>query len=110
MGPEVHVGYPLQSAEHGKQQALALADSVEGTITRPIGSVEATTAKVGSTKTISSQTIELSARIHRRPIRALLDSGSTGNYIGDHVACSLYLIVQSEEGSEKLTLADGSKV
>ena len=110
VGPEVHVGYPLQSAEHGKQQALALADSVEGTITRPIGSVEATTAKVGSTKTISSQTIELSDWIHKRSIRVLLDSGSIGNYISNQEAHSLDLIVQKEEGSKQLSLADGSKV
>ena len=48
--------------------------------------------------------------IHRRPIRVLLDSGSTGNYISDQIAQSFNLIIQSEEGGEQLTLVDGSKV
>ena len=71
--------------------------------------MEATPAEVSSTERIPSQTIELSGMIHRRPIRVLLDSGSTGNYISDHVAHSFNLIVQSEERTEQLTLADGSK-
>ena len=110
MGPEVDVGYPLQSAAYAQPQAVPLWDSAEGTITRPIGPVEATPVEVSSTERIPSQTIELSGMIHRRPIRVLLDSGSTGNYISDHVAHSFNLIVQSEEGTEQLTLADGSKV
>ena len=110
MGPEVDVGYPLQSAAYAQQQAVTLGDSAEGTIITPIGPVEATPVEVSSTKRIPSQTIELSDMIHRRPIKVLLDSGSTGNYISDHVAQSFNLIVQSEEGTEQLTLADGSKV
>ena len=110
MGPEVDVGYPLQSTAYAQQQAVTLGDSAEGTIIRPIGLVEATPAEVNSTERISSQTIELSGMIHRRPIRVLLDSGSTGNYISDQVAQSFNLMVQSEERSEQLTLADGSKV
>ena len=56
--------------------------------------------EISSTKRIPSQTIELLGWIHRRPIRVLLDSGSTGNYISDHVACLFNLIVQLKEGSE----------
>ena len=108
--PEVDVGYPLQSATSAQQQVVTLGDSTEGTTIRPIGPVEATPAEVSSTERIPSQTIELSSMIHRRPIRVLLDSGSTGNYISDQVARSFNLIVQSEEGTEQLTLADGSKV
>ena len=110
MGPEVDVGYPLQSAAYAQQQAVTLGDSAEGTIIRPIGPVEATPAEVSSTERIPSQTIELSGMIHRRPLRVLLDSGSTGNYISDHVAHSFNLIVRFEEGTKPLTLADGSKV
>ena len=110
VGPEVDVGYPLQSAAYAQQQAVTLGDSAEGTIIRPIGPVEATPTEVSSTERIPSQTIELSGMIHRRPLRVLLDSGSTGNYISDHVVQSFNLIVQSEEGTEQLTLADGSKV
>ena len=110
VGPEVDVGYPLQSTAYAQQQAVTLGDSAKGTIIRPIGPVEATPTEVSSTERIPSQTIELSGMIHRRPIRVLLDSGSTGNYISDQVAQSFNLIVQSEEGTEQLTLADGSKV
>ena len=109
VGPEVDVGFPLQSTAASKQ-AVSLGDSTEGTITRPIGPVEAIPTEISSTERISSHTIELSGRIHRRPIRVLLDSGSTGNYISDKIAHSFNLIVSAEEGSEQLTLADGSKV
>ena len=88
---------------------VSLGDLTKGTITKPIGLVEATPVEVSSTKGIPSQTIELSGMIHKRPIRVLLDSGSTGNYISDHVAQSFNSIIQSEEGNEQLTLADGSK-
>ena len=110
VGPEVDVGYPLQSAIYAQQQAVTLGDSTEGTTIRPIGLVEVARAKVNSIERIPSQTIELSGMIHKRPIRVLLDSGSTGNYISDHVAHSFNLIVRFEEGTKPLTLADGSKV
>ena len=109
VGREVDVGYPLQSATFAQQQAVTLGDSIEGTTIRPIGPVEATPVEVSSTERIPSQTLELSGMIHRRPTRVLLDSGSTGNYISDHVAHSFNLIVKSEEGTDQLTLADGSK-
>ena len=69
VGPEVDVGYPLQSAAYAQQQAVTQGDSTEGTTIRPIGSVEATPAEVSSTERIPSQAIELSGMIHRRPIR-----------------------------------------
>ena len=40
----------------------------------------------------------------------MLGSGFTSNYIIDQVARSFDLIIQLEEGSEQLTLVDGSKV
>ena len=111
MGPEVDVGYPLQSAIYAPQQAGTLGDSAEGTIIRPIGPVEATPVEVSSTERIPSKTIEfLSGMIHRRPIRVLLDSGSIGNYISELVAQLFNLIIQFEEENEQLTLAEGSKV
>ena len=59
MGPEVDVGYPVQSAAYARQQAITLGDSTEGTTIRPIGPMEATPAEVSSTERIPSQTIEL---------------------------------------------------
>ena len=40
----------------------------------------------------------------------MLDSGSTGNYVSDEVAHLFNLIIQAKEGSDQLTLTDGSKV
>ena len=96
VGLEVDVGYPLLSAAYAQQQAVTLGDSNEGITIRPIGLVETIPVEVSSIERIPSQTIELSDMIHRRPIRVLLDSGSIGNYISDHVAQSFNLIVQSE--------------
>ena len=100
VGLGVDLSYPFQSAAYAQQQAVTLGDSAERTTLRPIGPVEATPVEVSSTKRIPSHMIELSGMIHRRPIRVLLDSGSTGNYISDHVAQSFNLIVQSEEGTK----------
>ena len=36
VGPEVDVGYPLQSAADAQQQVITLGDSAEGTAIRPI--------------------------------------------------------------------------
>ena len=70
VGPEVDVGYPLQSATSAQQQVVTLGDLTEGTTIRPIGPVEATPVEVSSTERIPSQTIELSGMIHRRPIQS----------------------------------------
>ena len=86
VGPGVDVGYPLQRTTQTTRDVVSLMDSTDGTITRPNGLVEATPAEVSSTERIASQTIELSGMIHRRPIRVLLDSGSTGNNVSDRVA------------------------
>ena len=56
--------------------------------------------EVSSFERISSQTIELSGWVCRRPIRVLLDSESTSNYISDRDARLFDLIIQSEEANE----------
>ena len=75
VGPEVDVGFPLQNTIL-TTQTMDLGKAAEGTITRPIGLAEAIPVEVSSIERISSQTIELLGRIHRSPIRVLLDSGS----------------------------------
>ena len=67
-------------------------------------------AEISSTIRIPSQTVEFLGGIHKKPIRVLLDSRSTGNYISDNIAHSFNLIVKQEEGYEKVTLTDGSKL
>ena len=80
------VGNPLQDTKRNVPQVVSLGDSAEVTITRPNGPMEARPVEVSSTKRIPSQTIQLSGMIQRRPIRVFLESGSTGNYISDHIA------------------------
>ena len=76
----------------------------------PMGQWRLHPRKSAPLKKIAPQTIELSGMIHKRPIRVLLDSGSTDNYSSDRVGLSFDLIIHAEEGAEQLTLADGSKV
>ena len=93
-----------------EHQLVTLGDLAIGTTTRPIGPTKATPMEVSSTETIVSQTIELLGWTRKRPIRVLLDSGSTSNYISDRQARSFNSIIQLEVGSEQPTLADGSKM
>ena len=106
----MEVGYPLRSTGRAINQLVSQGDLAEGTATRPIGPVEFIPTKISSTVRIPSQTIELSGWICNRPIRVFLDSGSTGNYISDREAHLFNLMIQSEEGSEQLTLVDVSEV
>ena len=85
-------------------------DSTRVTTTRPQGLIEFIPAKISSIVGILSQTIELSSRIHKKPICVVLGSGLIGQYIGDYIAQLFDIVVNEEEGYEQLTLVDGSKV
>ena len=54
--------------------------------------------------------IELSSRVKERPMKVLLDSGATGNFILDAMATALKLKITSDVDFQDLTLANGSKV
>ena len=54
--------------------------------------------------------LELASKIKGIPVRVLLDSGATGNFISDNVVTELGLSIDHEEAGEQLTLADGSQV
>lgn len=66
-------------------------------------------ARITSAIRIPGQTIELSGRIRKKPVRVLLDSGSIGKYTSNHIVQVLDMRVVAEEGFERLTLADGSE-
>ena len=51
--------------------------------------------------------IKLSKLVEKRPVKMLLDSGATGNFISDAMAIALKLHVQDDECFHELTLADG---
>ena len=54
--------------------------------------------------------MELAGKVHNHPVKVLLDSGATGNFISDNVVNSLQLQIVPEAQNEELTLADGSVV
>ena len=54
--------------------------------------------------------IELSNRVKERPLKVLLNSGTTSNFISDSKAIVLKLKITSDVDFQDLTLADGSKI
>ena len=54
--------------------------------------------------------IELSRRLKERPVKVLLDSVTTGNFISDAMAPTLKLKITSHVGFQDLTLVDWSQV
>ena len=54
--------------------------------------------------------IELSNRVKERPVKVLLDLGTTGNFISDAMATALKLKVTSDVDFQDLMLPDGSQV
>ena len=63
-----------------------------------------------SSKTQRRRTLELAARIGRRPLRVLVDSGSTGNYIDARECAARRLKIEAEDQPEELKMADGTVV
>ena len=100
MGLGVDVGYPLWSVVFVNKQPASPTDLARETTTRSQGLVEFVPTEISSTIRIPFQTIELLGRIHKKPIRELLDSGSTGNYISDQIAQDFNLIVNEQEEYE----------
>ena len=75
--------------------------------------VEAGESTVGvdsSSKIQRRQTLELAARIGQRPLRVLVDSGSTDNYIDARECAAGRMKVEAEEKPEELKMADGTVV
>ena len=54
--------------------------------------------------------IELSSSVQKPPMKMLLDSGGTSNFISDAMATALKLYVQDDEGFHELTLGDRTVV
>ena len=65
---------------------------------------------IGFAVRIWGSVLELSGRVKERPIRVLIDSGATGNFISDELVIALRLRVVPEAHFAELTLADGSIV
>ena len=68
-------------------------------------------AGVDSSSRIPKQrTLELAARIGHRPMRVMVDSGSTGNYIDARECTARRIKIEAEDRSEELKMADGTVV
>ena len=63
-----------------------------------------------SSKTPRRRTLELAARIGKRPLRVLVDSRSTGNYIDARECTARGMKIEVEDKSEELKMADGTVV
>ena len=65
---------------------------------------------ISSAVRIRGSVLELAGKVKGRPVKVLIDSGATGNFISDHIVTALDLAVMPEAQHEELTLADGSVV
>ena len=83
-------------------------DSVPGGTTIEVG--ESTAGMDSSSKTPQRRTLELATRIGCRPLRVLVDSGSTGNYINARECTTRGIKVEEEDQLKELKMADGTMV
>ena len=58
----------------------------------------------------TQRTFELAGRVGKRPVSVLLDSGSTGNFVGTQTCTELKLAIKEDAYAEELTMADGTTV
>ena len=89
-------------------QEVEAPDSVPGGTTVEVG--ESMAGVDSSSRTPKRRTLELAARIGRRPMRVLVDSGSTGNYIDARECTTRRIKIEAEDRSEVLKMADGTAV
>ena len=87
-------------------QEVESPDSVPGGTTVEVGEFMA--GVDSSSRTPKWRTLELAARIGRRPMRVLVDSGSTGNYIDARECTTRRIKIEAEDQSEELKMADGT--
>ena len=91
---------------HG--QEVVSPDCVPGGTTVEVG--ESTAGVDSSSRTPKRRTLEVATRIGRRPMRVLVDSGSTGNYIDARECMARRIKIEAENQSEELKMADGTVV
>ena len=64
--------------------------------------------EICSAEILQGSVLELSGKIKRRPLKVLIDFGSTSNFISDQVVASLHLKVVEDGIRQKLILLDKS--
>ena len=63
-----------------------------------------------SSRTPQRRTLELAARIGHPPMRVLVDSGSTGDYIDAWECATRGMKIEVEDWAEEVKMADGTVV
>ena len=91
------MGWPGGSTDG---QEVESPDSVPRGTTVEVG--ESMAGVDSSSRTPKRRTLELAARIGRRPMRVLVDSGSTGNYINARECTARKINIEAEDQSEEL--------
>ncbi len=112
--PKIEEVAGVKSGTHNRDQVSRDAvPSVRNAI--PNGSAGGSTtvgvesiSGVSSTVQTRGTVLELAGKVKRRPVRILLDSGSTGNFVSAQVCTALKLKIEKDEAPEELSLADGS--
>ena len=74
----------------------------------PSGTGPANEQGISSAVRIRGSVIELSGQIKHQPVKVLIDSGATGNFITDGLVTAWELPTELEEDHQELKLADGS--
>lgn len=114
--PEVGDGSPSRDATSAESGAYPRVVPRRSPVTNPSGWAggpgrSATdNAEVSSAVRIRGSVLELAGLVNGRPIKVLMDSGATGNFISDRVVTALELQIEPEDNEDELTLADGSLV
>ena len=89
-------------------QEVVSPDSVPRGTTVEVG--ESPAGVNSSSRTPKRKTLELAARIGRRPMRVLVDSGSTSNYTDARECTARRIKIEAEDQAEELKMADGTVV
>ena len=66
--------------------------------------------EIVSTIRLRGRVLELSSTVQKRPVKMLIDSGATGNFVSNAMVTALKLQVQQDEEDDEVTLADGTVV
>ena len=89
-------------------QEVVSPNCVLGGTTVEVG--ESTAGVDSSSRTPKRRTLKLAARIGHGPMRVLVDSGSTSNYIDARECTARRIKIEAEDQSEELKMADGTVV
>ncbi len=104
VSPPRSVETPLVTSESGN------TPGGESTGRPPQGRPATDQHGISSAVQLQGQVLELAAKIRRRPLQCLVDSGATGNFVSDAVVSAHRLKVGDDGNTMPLKMADGTEV